>query len=1130
MKKRIICQFLVIALITTLFNGWTLTASAQEVSEVRFVRADSIEVGSRIMFVYSDADIMQAAGPIAGNSNKMYLSSVTAEQINGGVFSAEAVVFEVEAGTVQGTYSFQCGGKYLASSTSSSSNNYVFLEADTKSAATDWSVVFDDAGGVSIFHPLNSTVTRYLRYNQGSPRFSSYVTGQSEIVIYKQSSTEAAEDSPEDIDIYFVDGTNAEVPFIQSYKTASENESVDTSEDLAYPGYPLLLSEGQEMGGRDYYKITLNTASANTVIIGNGNGQFSLEATANHSAPLFFTQDAIMPPASLGGNAYVVYSVRYEGGVIAVVKESDVWPAPKQMILEPSCTENGVRAFIGLRTGSSAGEETIPALGHDWSEWVGTSPSCTAAGHETRICSRCGTVEERDQDAYGHDYSYSVTANPTTSEAGVLTGTCSRCQNTETVTLPKLNTTDYYYTILTQPSCTTTGVGRYTWKSTTYGTFSFHVSLPQTEHDYAEAISQPTCTEQGYTTYTCTNCGDSYRGSFTDALGHDFVYTVTTEPTMSTAGCLTGICSHCQSVDSITLPKLNTTNYYYTILIQPGCTATGVGRYTWKNTSYGSFSFDMTLPKTEHSYIETVTVPTCTEQGFTTHTCTACGDTYVDSDTPALGHNFFYTVTVEPTTTMEGILSGSCSRCQLTNAIELPHLNESDYDYQVVAEPTCTAFGIGRYAWKTTTYGTFSFNVTIPKTEHAYAETFTAPTCTEQGFTTHTCAVCGDSYTDNYSDALGHAWNEGEVLQPPTETDPGVKLFTCTRCGETKTESIPAVNHVHNYHPTVIAPTCTQPGYTLYKCECGDNYKCDETAALGHDFGSWATVEHPTCFTDGMEQRNCSRCNALEIRAIPALGHVESGWITDEEATCITSGAVHTVCTRCGEILNTEIIPALGHAWDEGVVTLKPTHQGHGQKTMICLRCGATECVEMPKLANPFEDVYDEDFFFNPVMWALDEAITGGTDDTHFSPYNIVMRCDSMVFFWAAKGRPTHADIQSPFVDVKPKHWYYDAVMWAVENQITAGTDATHFSPKRTCSRSEILQFLYAAVGKPEYTIPNPYSDVKPKHWYYDGAIWAFEFGLEKGENGKFNAKTSCTRGYVVTYLYRFITGQDLAE
>lgn len=182
------------------------------------------------------------------------------------------------------------------------------------------------------------------------------------------------------------------------------------------------------------------------------------------------------------------------------------------------------------------------------------------------------------------------------------------------------------------------------------------------------------------------------------------------------------------------------------------------------------------------------------------------------------------------------------------------------------------------------------------------------------------------------------------------------------------------------------------------------------------------------------------------------------------------------------------------------------------------------------KTNNPFTDVTTNDFFFTPVMWALNNNVTGGTDATHFSPNKTVMRVDAIVFLWAAMGRPEHHVTNSPFVDVKKKDWYYNAVMWAVENKIVGGTDPNHFSPSQTCSRSEILQFLYAAKGKPAHHIENPYSDVKTSKWYYDSAIWAYENGLERGENGKFNASTPCTRAYVVTYLYRMITGDCLAK
>ena len=220
-----------------------------------------------------------------------------------------------------------------------------------------------------------------------------------------------------------------------------------------------------------------------------------------------------------------------------------------------------------------------------------------------------------------------------------------------------------------------------------------------------------------------------------------------------------------------------------------------------------------------------MTAPTCTAQGYTTHTCSVCGDSYKDNYTAALGHNYSYSVTTAPTTSAAGVLTGTCSRCNAQTSVALPKLTTTDYTYTVTKAATCTATGTGRYTWKTTTYGTFYFDVTIPKTAHNYQTAVTPPTCTAQGYTTHTCAVCGDSYKDSYTDALGHAWDNGVVTKPATETEPGIKLYTCTRCGATRTEPIPAIGHVHNYTATVIAPTCTAQGYTLHTCTCGDSYK-----------------------------------------------------------------------------------------------------------------------------------------------------------------------------------------------------------------------------------------------------------------------------------------------------------------
>jgi hypothetical protein len=183
-------------------------------------------------------------------------------------------------------------------------------------------------------------------------------------------------------------------------------------------------------------------------------------------------------------------------------------------------------------------------------------------------------------------------------------------------------------------------------------------------------------------------------------------------------------------------------------------------------------------------------------------------------------------------------------------------------------------------------------------------------------------------------------------------------------------------------------------------------------------------------------------------------------------------------------------------------------------------------------VTNPFEDVKDGTDYYNAVLWAAYHKpyqVTAGLDKTHFGPDKTVTRAQAMTFFWAALDRPKFKKTNTQFVDVKKTDWFYKSVMWAVENGVTAGTDATHFSPNKTCNRGEILAFLYASLKKPKVSVKNPYKDVGSQ-WYRKAALWAWANGIEKGENGKFNASTPCTRGSVVTYLYRFLEGKGLLK
>ncbi len=174
---------------------------------------------------------------------------------------------------------------------------------------------------------------------------------------------------------------------------------------------------------------------------------------------------------------------------------------------------------------------------------------------------------------------------------------------------------------------------------------------------------------------------------------------------------------------------------------------------------------------------------------------------------------------------------------------------------------------------------------------------------------------------------------------------------------------------------------------------------------------------------------------------------------------------------------------------------------------------------------NPFTDVSASDYFYAPVVWAVEQGVTSGTSATTFSPNGVCTRAEMVQFLYNEAGKPAVAEgTVNPFVDVKEGAWYYDAVLWAVAEGITAGKDATHFAPAGICTRAEVMQFLYNEAGKPaaaEGTV-NPFVDVEEGAWYYDAVLWAAEYGITSGTgDNTYSPNDACTRAQVVTFLYR---------
>ena len=232
------------------------------------------------------------------------------------------------------------------------------------------------------------------------------------------------------------------------------------------------------------------------------------------------------------------------------------------------------------------------------------------------------------------------------------------------------------------------------------------------DHRYTSVVAPATCVKEGFTTHTCEYCGDSYIDSYVVALGHNYAYSVTKEPTTTATGTSAGVCSRCDSTTAITLPKLSTTDYTYSVVKAASCTATGTGRYVWKTTTYGKFQFDVTLPKANHSYKSTVTAPTCTAQGYTTHTC-VCGDSYKDTYTAALGHNYIPVRGVEATCTSPEMWEWQCTRCKDSYVVEGAPALGHDFRWVIDQEATDDAPGY-QHEECTRCHATCNENTAIP--------------------------------------------------------------------------------------------------------------------------------------------------------------------------------------------------------------------------------------------------------------------------------------------------------------------------------------------------------------------------------------------------------------------------------
>ena len=686
---------------------------------------------------------------------------------------------------------------------------------------------------------------------------------------------------------------------------------------------------------------------------------------------------------------------------------------------------------------------------------------------------------------------------------------------------------------------------------------------------YTAVVTEPTCTERGYTTYTCI-CGDSYVADYVDALPHEYK-TVVTPPTCTKKGCTTHTCV---CGDSYVTDEVEPLGHDYTdgkcsrcFLFDPdndsidpsngrfapddvltrGMLCYALWNY-WGSPEPSILNPWVDLKESDDYY---KAVLWAVENGITS----GISATKFGLDIPVnrgQAATFLWRTFGSP---------------YISDASPFTDVHDTDFFYQ----SALWAYEAG-YMSPMDNIDTFKPGSDClychiywgpDNHTHEYTAVVTAPTCSSQGYTTYTC-TCGNSYVADYVDALPH-----------------------------------------EYEAVITDPTCTKKGFTTHACVCGDSYVTDEVRPLGHDF------------VDGV----CSRCFVHEPNYGEAPSDPGKGMFAPDEA--LTRGMFfYALWNYFGspEPISTEnpftdisesdyYYDAALWAVENGITAgINPTQFGpDGNMARLQVATFLWRAFGSPEAPteNPFTDLKEGDFYYEAVLWACAEGYMSHSDDTSMGYWNptrfdthkpclyghinwvptnhphkftaavtdptcteqgfTTYTCDLCDYSYPAKyvdawghdytdgtcsicgeADPDYeAPVKPPFTDVPAGAYYAAPVLWAVENGITSGVTEDSFNPGGSCLRAQVVTFLWRAAGCPEPAdTNNPFTDVKEGNFFYKPVLWAVEKNITTGltatdffynpvlwavENNitagmtatTFGPTAECNRAQVVTFLYR---------
>ena len=396
---------------------------------------------------------------------------------------------------------------------------------------------------------------------------------------------------------------------------------------------------------------------------------------------------------------YCVDNANNETSVRTITLASAHTHSYTSTLIPPTCTDNGYTNYICSCGDSYTGDETA-SLGHNFSDWVTTTDAaCTSSGIRTSYCSRCNQTKTETITSLGHSYTELVSSTGDGClEAGTSVYKCVRCTSTQTITGAAMG------------------------------------------HDFSKVINTTGngCLSAGSVTYQCSRCTATKVETSGAALGHSYTVLVSSKgDSCTTSGTSVYKCSRCSSTQTVTGNALG------------------------------------------HNYKAETTSATCTQGGYTTNTCTRCGDSYKNNSTSALGHNYIRTAT-EATCTEGGGVKFTCSRCA---------------DSYITVE-------------------------TLPL-GHAYVEEVVEASCTAKGYVLHTCERCGNEYKTDEVLPKGHSYKTNIISAASCESD-GERYYNCENCGNNYKTRISATGHTNELKEELNEGGTVK---RIYACSaCGNSY------------------------------------------------------------------------------------------------------------------------------------------------------------------------------------------------------------------------------------------------------------------------------------------------------------------